>query len=645
MHNHPKRRALLFAILISGLGLLVLILTDWLPWLRGPIPDSSEWHWPYLLRPFSHWWLPLLIGALLLTIAAHWLRQPENAKSHRLLLALSVTIIAMQLSLIYADRPAVLAELVDRTQSNLASGYFEPAADIPDLNAALQNYPALMPTFASEHAQTHPPGLIIANNLTIQLLSNFPRLSLQLAQPVYPGRCIDLWLLPRPYPVAAALLLWSLLPIVAAALTLWPAWALARVWLPPAAARLAVLLIGTLPALLLFAPKVVQFYPALALLLFWTLHRGLVRARWGWLLLAGLIYSLLTFLSLGNVTLALPIALYAVLWLWQNGRFTPAALVQTALPLILGGLTIWLGYWLGWGVAPWAIVQTGLQQHYELVTRYRPYDLWLLWNLIDVVVYAGWPTVVGFGLGLAAAIRAARRRQLTPVAMMALALGLLLLLLDVSGSARGEVGRIWIFFYPLLALVAASALARHFPQPRQQALLVALQLLIAIGLGLAWRPVRAVNVVPQRPIMADATPTQTTAVAFTETIANPIAIELAGYTLAETAVAPGDTLPFTLFWQSEDPTIRPYTVFTQLLAPDNTLIAQKDNWPVNGQWPPTCWTDGSPIIDNYVLTVPAGTPPGQYRLVVGLYDADSGSRLPASNGDDAFQLGTITVTP
>ena len=53
-------------------------------------------------------------------------------------------------ALIYTDRPTVTSELVDRTLSNLASSFFEPAAKIEDMGSVLKTYPQAMPGFVGE---------------------------------------------------------------------------------------------------------------------------------------------------------------------------------------------------------------------------------------------------------------------------------------------------------------------------------------------------------------------------------------------------------------------------------------------------------------------------------------------------------------
>ncbi len=72
-------------------------------------------------------------------------------------------------------------------------------------------------------------------------------------------------------------------------------------------------------------------------------------------------------------------------------------------------------------------------------------------------------------------------------------------------------------------------------------------------------------------------------------------------------------------------------------------MAQQDSWPANGQWPPTCWTAGQPVVDPRQLTLPPDLPPGPYTLITGWYDAATGGRLLTPAGDDFAELEQITV--
>ncbi len=647
--SKKRQKLLLLFLVASTLLLAALIFTDWMPFLRGPAPETSEWYWPYSLRPLSHWWPAILVAGALWLVAAWWLG-PEKTNRHRnalALVSLILTSLLFQITIIYADRSNVAAELVDRTLSSLASGFFEPAAEIENMAAVLRDYPQEMTTFASEHAQTHPPGLIVANWFTIQTLSRWPAFAEYIAQSVRPLRCTDLWLLDRPPEVAAALGLWSILPLLAAAVVIIPAYGLARLLLHGRARRLAAVLAAIIPALLLFSPKSVQLYALLALILFWAFQSAITRGSYGRFLLAGTLISLMTYLTLGNAVLFPLLFFYAVLYQWkiiERRSELPLKtnkwlrLLKQLLLFSLGSASFWLLAWLFWGVPPWAIAQVGLQQHYNLVTNLRRYDWWVIWNLIDLILFAGWPLLLGFLGSIVIVVRAWRQNKIAALDVLALCLLLLIILLDISGSARGEVGRIWLFFIPLLAYPAAHFWSASLPGKHQARIIVALQLLIVISLGMSWRPVRAVIVEAQRPTIPVASPDVNLDLAFT---GEPFSLR--GFSLQPDPVQAGEEIELTLFWEADGPAQRPYTVFTHLTNETGDLVAQQDNWPVNGQWPPTCWQAGEWIVDPYIILLPDDLPEGSYNLDVGLYDSKTGARIFFTGGEDAYNLGTIVI--
>jgi hypothetical protein len=632
-----------FTLALTAVTLLLvgLIWTDWLPWLRGPAPETAEWYWPHLIRPAARWLIPTLAALLMWGIAAWWLKVGHGRLTKWGLLALIGGSFLLQISLMGADNANVRDEMINRVYSNQASGFFQPAVELPPLPEALPQYPQLMPNFSSEHARTHPPGLLIANRLTVEGLRRTPALAEWLAPPARAARCIDLWLLDRDTAVAAALTVWAILPLLAAALTILPAYALSKQMLPDTAVPLAVALTATIPALLLFAPKAVQFYAPLGLLIFLAFYLGLKRWSWSWFFLAGLLYSLATFLNLGNTALAGLLAVFALLFLWSGGWPTGwRKLLGSGLTFALGAAVFWLAYWLLWSVPVWEIYRIGLNQHYELVTLQRSYSWWIVSNPVDLFIFAGLPLMIGFsGIIILATRSIIRKSPLSHLQSLAISLAALILSLDLSGSARGEVGRLWLFFMPLLALPAAQLLKKVQPRYWQSVLIIGLQLLITLSLALAWRPVRAVTVNGIQPSPPATVPDTAVNVTFRENQPNVAQITLTGYTLAQA----DNALAFTLFWEADKGAARPYTVFTQLLNEQNEIIAQQDNWPVNGQWPPTCWSGGETVADSYRLSLPPDLPPGQYRLVAGLYDAATGERLLTEDGLDGVVIWETAV--
>ncbi len=120
-------------------------------------------------------------------------------------------------------------------------------------------------------------------------------------------------------------------------------------------------------------------------------------------------------------------------------------------------------------------------------------------------------------------------------------------------------------------------------------------------------------------------------------------VRLRSYALQPSAVAAGDVLQLSLQWESLANLDRRYKAFTHLLDPEDHIVGQRDAEPLAGLRPTTGWRAGEEIVDHYGLPVFWGTPPGTYRLEVGLYDAETGARLATAAGDRVL-LGDVRVT-
>lgn len=105
---------------------------------------------------------------------------------------------------------------------------------------------------------------------------------------------------------------------------------------------------------------------------------------------------------------------------------------------------------------------------------------------------------------------------------------------------------------------------------------------------------------------------------------------LLGYNASPTPVSGGQALLVTLFWQVLTPPAGERYVFLRLLDGAGRVWASSDAPPVRGLWPVARWQPGTFIEDAHRLEIPAGTPPGVYRLEAGLYDSATGQPLPAS---------------
>lgn len=122
-------------------------------------------------------------------------------------------------------------------------------------------------------------------------------------------------------------------------------------------------------------------------------------------------------------------------------------------------------------------------------------------------------------------------------------------------------------------------------------------------------------------------------------------VELLGYDLSSDSVAPGETVKLTLIWRALAEMMSDYTVFTHLLAPDGSMVGQQDQQPVGGSYPTSIWAPGEVVTDVYDIPVDPSAAPGEHHLEVGMYIAETGTRLSIEgDADNAVTLQTISVT-
>jgi len=121
-------------------------------------------------------------------------------------------------------------------------------------------------------------------------------------------------------------------------------------------------------------------------------------------------------------------------------------------------------------------------------------------------------------------------------------------------------------------------------------------------------------------------------------------VRLLGCDLGRDAWRAGETLSFTLYWQSMAEMNTNYTVFVHLLDDRGEIAAQRDQQPGAGEYPTAAWRAGEVIADRYEMPLPANLAPGEYHLAVGMYELASGARLPMVAGGQTLADGRLTLT-
>ncbi len=117
----------------------------------------------------------------------------------------------------------------------------------------------------------------------------------------------------------------------------------------------------------------------------------------------------------------------------------------------------------------------------------------------------------------------------------------------------------------------------------------------------------------------------------------------------ETAVAAGQTVEITFYWEVLQKPDTLYSGFVHLIDASGIPIAQSDQWP--GGLPSDLWVAGQIIIDTHHIEIPPATELGNYQLQMGIYMPENGLRLSLMNAngvvlDDHLALpAPLTIQP
>jgi len=562
--------------------------------------------------------------------AYRFAKQTTYSKRQRVLflLFLWLAVPVIQLALLWAESPDVIQPLFFRTISPGASGIFTVGSRINNVWDYLRHYPELMPTFPV-HPQRYPPGLPLFFYGIRQLFEQMPQTSDRIGFFLRQYQCHNLALMRLSNATIATAVLQMALPLING-LIVFPLFGLARRRLGLKTAVWTAFFYPLIPSFALWAARWDQFYPLVTVLAWYLLCVGLMdRRRWV-LLLSGLVLSFGTLLSFGLVAMLAPMGIWAVLWWWGDGNGRSFShLVVDGLFFVVGLVSIWAVYQLAFGIGFVDIWRVSMRFHLGLE---RGYWTWLFYHLYDFGIFLTLPLALFFVWGFVGAVRKIPRR----VRALPVAFGLGLLILDFSGTAQGEVARVWLFLTPFAVMVAAWALSVRVRSARGIGVVV---VVTAVHLLTFNTFLRVVTTGVPDPISRQALFEQ-------PTIANRLDatvgdhIRLLGFDVGEWQA--GQPLDVTLFWQTVQPMTRAYTVFIHLLDQDGQLVAQQDNMPVQGSLPTTCWQSGEIVTGMYRLVPSQTTASGEYQLVVGMYLLKTGERLPVK-GDTALDNSRVLL--
>ena len=622
---------------LLGIWALALLLTvalafDLSPWLRG----DTDWRWSYL--PYLAPARVLAVGAALTLYIAtaaqlwRWALTGDVGRRARWGVGFAALAgLAIQIVVQFVSDADPWREVLLRTNSPFLAGFWNAATDVTNVGDFLRHFPEIAADYAVPHIQRHPPGLILYFVALQRLFVQFPVATAFVVDRLRLYRC-EYWpLLYVVTDVQYAATVGGFLSPLLNVLGVWPLYAVGRRILGERAALAATLLSPLAPGYVVWAGYWDQAFVLVTGILLWLLYLALVERRhWAWWA-AGALLSVGTFFTHAMLVLIGFAGFYTLLHLWLAREFWLAHWRQTLLNgtgFVIGLSSVWLTYWLAFGVTYLDVFRANTTTHFEMATTYL---LRLFYNPYDFALF------LGYVLGLLALValwqvgRArAARQPMSPARTLVMAFGLTMAALVVSGSSRAEVGRVWVFLMPLAVLSAFAVEggpAHSTGRWVATAAIVALQLIV---LQVIVFTDRAVNHVYE--MSASATPVGTRVGDFAE---------LAGYEVNTGQLRPGDMLNLTLYWRVLRPPPGDYTVFAHLYAKELGVAALRDSPPRDGQYPTSCWQLGEIVSHNAPLATTPDTAPGVYELIVGLYDPAAKNQRFATIGPGARDLSIV----
>jgi hypothetical protein len=461
----PKPQSITPAMLGKSLlvsGIIVPSIVHWIIlYFRLPVfLEIQNWFWNFDTKTdlYFEWLFVIMVGVAVIA-AAYYLKIPRRPQWR--LVFLIILGVFIQAGFGFIEGKGFESLRANYTDT-LHRVYAELASDDPDLLSTVTEYESLYA--GNIFTGTKPPGVMLVYEAT-EKLSNalFP-------EDTFQGRFDHLTKV-----ITYVFPLLSFLVII-------PLYFFSRTFLGEEDAILPAILYLFTPNILLIPLFLDQvLYPMVLLLCIFIVSAAIKRCSYRLSFLAGCLLYLavfLTFSMIPTIFMAFLMAgLYFLFFIRQTTPPRSAPLMPDRLKMIAcislsmlaGMLTLFMAFrWL-FHYDPFIRFENAMAAH-QMIKSFDSSLPQLLNNLlVNNLDYGSW---IGFPLalfGLVALVITIRRlvtRKTDLIDWLAISFLITYLMLNFSGQTQNETGRLWMFFNPLVVILASSVIAKTFHRKR-----------------------------------------------------------------------------------------------------------------------------------------------------------------------------------
>lgn len=471
------------------------------PFLRGPSPYPPEWRWPYFFVNTLNQIYPTLIITGFAIILFNFIEKKELfVKKHRRLFLLTVMILGylFQLSILYFSRSGI-GVLIHRIINPQLNGYFTASLTIHDFASFLRNYNNQVMHFIY-HAKAHPPGAILLFYIINQFANLIPAVS-KIANHFSPSHADvrQTWNMLLPNQKTGAVFAGFFIPFLSM-LSIIPLYYSVLLISSERAAARSVFLFLFIPSLVFFIPINDAFLHIFSISSFYFFLKGLFNKSRSNYFLSGTILFLGVFFNLSLLPIVVFLVLYFLFFIYlrssQRKDATGNTQRQKILADMLQAMSRGLFFLCGFLSIPaflFFVFQFNFIQVTQTIMAHVPdihtrsYRIWIFYNLYDFFVFSGIPTTLIFFLAIKNYFLFLSNKQLKLLPILSISFTLMLLILNFSGSVRGETGRLWSVYMPFMTLIAAAFLTDELRLPTKYfAVFLLLQVLQIVVMQEFW---------------------------------------------------------------------------------------------------------------------------------------------------------------